>query len=88
MSVNPAPPSSHGAGSISDKDAVAAPGNPFISCSASGWRAPSGCFSWRARRVEEYHVDGFRFDVASVLCRGIDGAPLIAPPFIKERVML
>ncbi|KAJ0960320.1 hypothetical protein J5N97_001838 [Dioscorea zingiberensis] len=33
--------------------------------------------------VEEYHVDGFRFDVASVFCRGIDGAPLNAPPFIK-----
>ncbi|KAI9106702.1 hypothetical protein K1719_022230 [Acacia pycnantha] len=34
--------------------------------------------------VTEYHVDGFRFDLASVLCRGIDGSPLNAPPLIKE----
>ncbi|EXB86658.1 hypothetical protein L484_013188 [Morus notabilis] len=34
-------------------------------------------------RVVEYHVDGFRFDLASVLCRGTDGAPLNAPPLIK-----
>ncbi|XP_024024358.1 isoamylase 3, chloroplastic isoform X1 [Morus notabilis] len=33
--------------------------------------------------VVEYHVDGFRFDLASVLCRGTDGAPLNAPPLIK-----
>ncbi|KAK8951438.1 hypothetical protein KSP39_PZI003042 [Platanthera zijinensis] len=33
--------------------------------------------------VEEYHVNGFRFDLASVLCRGTDGAPLDAPPLIK-----
>ncbi|KAH7655549.1 Isoamylase protein [Dioscorea alata] len=33
--------------------------------------------------VKEYHVDGFRFDLASVLCRGTDGAPLNAPPLIK-----
>ncbi|KAF6152133.1 hypothetical protein GIB67_031455 [Kingdonia uniflora] len=31
----------------------------------------------------EYHVDGFRFDLASVLCRGTDGFPLDAPPLIK-----
>jgi len=28
-------------------------------------------------------VDGFRFDLASVLCRGIDGSPLNAPPIIR-----
>ncbi|KAK9116253.1 hypothetical protein Sjap_015200 [Stephania japonica] len=33
--------------------------------------------------VTEYHVDGFRFDLASVLCRGIDGSPLDSPPIIK-----
>ncbi|GFP98915.1 isoamylase 3 chloroplastic [Phtheirospermum japonicum] len=33
--------------------------------------------------VIEYHVDGFRFDLASVLCRGTDGCPLNAPPLIK-----
>ncbi|XP_061371721.1 isoamylase 3, chloroplastic [Gastrolobium bilobum] len=33
--------------------------------------------------VTEYHVDGFRFDLASVLCRGIDGSPLNAPPVIR-----
>ncbi|KAF8411410.1 hypothetical protein HHK36_003959 [Tetracentron sinense] len=33
--------------------------------------------------VLEYHVDGFRFDLASVLCRGTDGSPLNAPPLIK-----
>lgn len=33
--------------------------------------------------VTEYHVDGFRFDLASVLCRGMDGSPLNAPPLIK-----
>ena len=34
-------------------------------------------------RVKEYHIDGFRFDLASVLCRGPDGSPLGAPPLIK-----
>ncbi|KAG6472645.1 hypothetical protein ZIOFF_070119 [Zingiber officinale] len=34
-------------------------------------------------KTNEYHVDGFRFDLASVLCRGTDGAPLDAPPIIK-----
>ncbi|KAL9666769.1 hypothetical protein QQ045_001109 [Rhodiola kirilowii] len=33
--------------------------------------------------VSEYHVDGFRFDLASVLCRGPDGSPLDAPPLIR-----
>lgn len=34
-------------------------------------------------RVTEYHVDGFRFDLASVLCRGTDGIPLNAPPIVR-----
>lgn len=34
--------------------------------------------------VKEYHIDGFRFDLASVLCRGPDGSPLDAPPLIRE----
>ncbi|EPS64342.1 hypothetical protein M569_10440, partial [Genlisea aurea] len=33
--------------------------------------------------VTEYHVDGFRFDLASALCRGTDGSPLSAPPLIR-----
>ncbi|KAL8490402.1 hypothetical protein ACS0TY_026054 [Phlomoides rotata] len=33
--------------------------------------------------VTEYHVDGFRFDLASVLCRGTDGSPHNAPPLIR-----
>ncbi|CAA0843322.1 Isoamylase 3- chloroplastic [Striga hermonthica] len=33
--------------------------------------------------VTEYHVDGFRFDLASVLCRGTDGSPLNSPPLVK-----
>ncbi|XP_057470073.1 LOW QUALITY PROTEIN: isoamylase 3, chloroplastic [Actinidia eriantha] len=33
--------------------------------------------------VVDYHVDGFRFDLASVLCRGTDGSPLDAPPLIR-----
>ena len=34
--------------------------------------------------VNEYHIDGFRFDLASALTRGADGAPLTAPPLIRE----
>ena len=34
--------------------------------------------------VEEYHVDGFRFDLASCLCRDPQGSPLAAPPLIRE----
>ncbi|MCL7034007.1 hypothetical protein MKW94_018517 [Papaver nudicaule] len=33
--------------------------------------------------VSEYHIDGFRFDLASVLCRDTDGSPLNAPPLIR-----
>ncbi|MGM1063252.1 glycogen debranching protein [Saccharothrix sp. Mg75] len=31
----------------------------------------------------EYRVDGFRFDLASVLARGTDGAPLPNPPLLE-----
>ncbi|KAJ8762610.1 hypothetical protein K2173_008049 [Erythroxylum novogranatense] len=33
--------------------------------------------------VTDYHVDGFRFDLTSVLCRGTDGSPLNSPPVIR-----
>jgi isoamylase len=33
--------------------------------------------------VEEYHVDGFRFDLASALCRDSVGRPLASPPLIR-----
>ena len=34
--------------------------------------------------VEEMHVDGFRFDLASVLCRDEDGNPLPNPPVLWD----
>jgi glycogen operon protein len=34
--------------------------------------------------AREMHVDGFRFDLASVLTRGEDGSPLPSPPVIWE----
>ncbi|GMH43723.1 hypothetical protein BSKO_11645 [Bryopsis sp. KO-2023] len=34
--------------------------------------------------VEEYHVDGFRFDLASCLCRDGSGKPIPAPPLIRQ----
>ncbi|KAK3025948.1 hypothetical protein RJ639_040864 [Escallonia herrerae] len=37
-------------------------------------------------KVVEYHVDGFRFDLASVLCRGTDGSPLNAPPIVRQAI--
>ena len=36
------------------------------------------------RWVEEYHVDGFRFDLAACLCRDPHGVPLSRPPVIEE----
>lgn len=36
------------------------------------------------RWVEEYHVDGFRFDLASCLCRDSTGTPLEVPPIIRD----
>jgi glycogen operon protein len=34
--------------------------------------------------VTEMHVDGFRFDLASILGRGQDGSPLANPPLIER----
>ena len=34
--------------------------------------------------VTETHVDGFRFDLASILTRGQDGAPLQCPPLVES----
>lgn len=34
--------------------------------------------------VAEYHIDGFRFDLASILGRAPDGAPLHNPPLIES----
>lgn len=34
--------------------------------------------------VTEMHVDGFRFDLASILSRGPDGKPLANPPLIER----
>ena len=34
----------------------------------------------RCRWVEEYHVDGFRFDLAACLCRDPHGPPWKPPP--------
>ncbi|GAA3882274.1 glycogen debranching protein GlgX [Saccharothrix violaceirubra] len=34
--------------------------------------------------VTEYRVDGFRFDLASILTRGADGGPLADPPLLAE----
>lgn len=33
--------------------------------------------------VAEYHIDGFRFDLASILGRGPNGMPLVNPPLIE-----
>ncbi len=34
--------------------------------------------------ASEYHIDGFRFDLASALTRDAAGAPLLSPPLIEE----
>lgn len=33
--------------------------------------------------VSEYHIDGFRFDLASILGRAQDGMPLVNPPLLE-----
>jgi glycogen operon protein len=33
--------------------------------------------------ASEYHIDGFRFDLAAILDRGEDGAPLANPPLLE-----
>lgn len=37
--------------------------------------------------VEEYHVDGFRFDLASVMCRDGLGNPIDSPPIVRAIAM-
>lgn len=37
--------------------------------------------------VAEYHIDGFRFDLASVLGRDVDGRPLANPPLLESLAM-
>ncbi len=34
--------------------------------------------------VIEYHIDGFRFDLASILGRNEDGSPMSKPPLLQE----
>lgn len=34
--------------------------------------------------VTEMHIDGFRFDLASILTRGMDGGPVSNPPIVEE----
>lgn len=34
--------------------------------------------------VSAYHVDGFRFDLASILSRDQDGSPMISPPLLES----
>jgi isoamylase len=36
--------------------------------------------------VAEYHVDGFRFDLASIMTRDVDGMPLGDPPLLRMMV--
>ena len=33
--------------------------------------------------VSAYHIDGFRFDLASILTRDADGAPMMSPPLVE-----
>ena len=33
--------------------------------------------------VTEYHIDGFRFDLASILTRNMDGMPMSDPPLLR-----
>jgi isoamylase/glycogen operon protein len=33
--------------------------------------------------IDEMHVDGFRFDLASTFTRGLDGNPIDSPPIVK-----
>jgi glycogen operon protein len=38
--------------------------------------------------VEELHVDGFRFNLASILTRGESGEPLSQPPIVYGITLL
>lgn len=34
--------------------------------------------------VSEYHIDGFRFDMAAIMSRGEGGSPLVNPPLLES----
>ena len=34
--------------------------------------------------VTEYHIDGFRFDLASILTRDAEGKPMVSPPLLES----
>ena len=34
--------------------------------------------------ISAYHIDGFRFDLASILTRDEDGAPMMSPPLVES----
>ena len=34
--------------------------------------------------ISSYHIDGFRFDLASILTRDESGAPMMSPPLIES----
>ena len=34
--------------------------------------------------VSDYHIDGFRFDLASILSRNEEGAPMTSPPLLEQ----
>jgi len=57
----------------------------FLFCSVSACVIYFSFFSFTKCRVIEHHVDGFRWDLASVLCRGTNGSPLDAPPLVWVR---
>jgi hypothetical protein len=57
----------------------------FLFCSVSACVIYFSFFSFTKCRVIEHHVDGFRCDLASVLCRGTNGSPLDAPPLVWVR---
>jgi isoamylase len=54
-------------------------GNTFNCNHPIGEKLVTDCLRYWVR---EMHVDGFRFDEASVLSRGLDGAPLEYPPIL------
>ena len=47
----------------------------------------TSCSSCLRHWVAEYHVDGFRFDLASILGRDADGTPLPNPPLLEALAM-
>jgi glycogen operon protein len=56
-------------------------GNTFNANHPIGEKYITDCLDFWVR---EMHVDGFRFDLGSILTRGPDGAPMAYPPVIWE----